>query len=112
MALGDRDFAENVSYPSPLSRLLWAAGLATRGRWVLRAVASGNSRPLLPLPGLINSDRSMQIVARLAAHRLGPDVVREVTTIAAPLPVPVTAIWSVSDGLVNARACYRSGEPA
>lgn len=54
----------------------------------------------------------MQIVARLAAHRLGPDVVREVTTIAAPLPVPVTAIWSVSDGLVNARACYRDGEPA
>ncbi len=51
------------------------------------------------------------IMARLAAHRLGSGVVREVITIAAPLPMPATAIWSPSDGFVNGRACYAEGEP-
>ncbi len=32
--------------------------------------------------------------------------------ISAPLPVPVHAIWSASDGLVNGRACFQEGEPA
>ena len=197
----------------PPSRLLWAAELP-RAAWTLAELAvsprdalpRGDGRPVLLLPGLINSDRSMLIMARhlrrlgyhvetwglgrnfgtrtvgsdgerllarvgdfaaragapvtsigvslggimarLAAHRLGADVIREVITIAspyaagpratnvwrtyqlvsgeriddptvkarqaeiaAPLPVPATAIWSASDGLVNGRACYGDGEP-
>lgn len=202
------------SLPPP-SRLLWAAELprvawtlaelASAGR-KLKAVPPGDGRPLLLLPGLINSDGSMQIMARylrrlgyrvetwglgrnfgmrtvgreaevllalitdyaartgtpvtligvslggimarLAAHRLPPGIVREVITvaspyaagpratnvwrtyqlvsgeriddpvllarqaeIAAPLPVPATAIWNSSDGLVNGRACFRTDEP-
>ncbi len=200
------------SLPPP-SRLLWAAELP-RAVWTLAelvasktgAVPRGDGRPLLLLPGLINADRSMLIMARylrrlgyrvetwglgrnfgtrtvgmdgerllariedyaarvgapvtlvgvslggimarLAAHRLGAGVVREVITIAspyaagpratnvwrtyqlvsgeriddpallarqseiaAPLPMPATAIWSPSDGLVNGRACYGEGEP-
>lgn len=197
----------------PPSRLLWAAELP-RAAWTLaelavspgEAVPRGDGRPLLLLPGLVNSDRSMLIMARylrrlgyqvetwglgrnfgartvgmegerllarvsdyaarsgtpvtligvslggimarLAAHRLGSGVVREVITIAspyaagpratnvwrtyqlvsgeriddpvllarqaeiaAPLPMPATAIWSPSDGLVNGRACYGEDEP-
>ncbi|WP_231731141.1 MULTISPECIES: GPI inositol-deacylase [Sphingomonas] len=197
----------------PPSRLLWAAELP-RAAWTLAELAAskpgelprGDGRPLLLLPGLINSDRSMLIMARylrrlgyrvetwglgrnfgtrtvgsegerllarvrdyaeragapvtligvslggimarLAAHRLGAAIVREVITIAspyaagpratnvwrtyqlvsgeriddpallarvaeiaAPLPMPATAIWSSSDGLVNGRACYVDGEP-
>ncbi len=200
---------------APPSRLLWAAELP-RAAWTLaelvgagarlRSAPPGDGRPLLLLPGLINTDRSLLvmarylrrlgyrvetlgfgrnlgtrtvgadgarliarvadyaarsgapvtligvslggIMARLAAHRLGAAVVREVITIAspyaagpratnvwrtyqlvsgeriddpallarqaeiaAPLPVPATAIWSASDGLVNGRACYGKGEP-
>jgi triacylglycerol lipase len=201
-----------TSLPPP-SRLLWAAELP-RAAWTLAELAAspvgvvprGDGRPLLLLPGLINSDRSMLIMARylrrlgyhvetwglgrnfgartvgseaerllariedyaarsgapvtligvslggimarFAAHRLGAGVVREVITIAspyaagpratnvwrtyqlvsgeriddpallarqaeiaAPLPMPATAIWSPSDGLVNGRACYGDGEP-
>ncbi|MBA4042258.1 MAG: alpha/beta hydrolase [Sphingobium sp.] len=198
----------------PPSRLLWAAELP-RAAWTLAELAAsartlrgappGDGRPILLLPGLINADRSMVvmaqylrgmgyrvdtwglgrnfgtrtvgadgarllarisdhaasmgepltligvslggIMARLAAHRLGGDVVREVITIAspyaagpratnawrtyqwvsgegiddpaliarqaeiaAPLPVPATAIWSASDGLVNGRACFADDE--
>ncbi|HWK35844.1 esterase/lipase family protein [Sphingomonas sp.] len=32
--------------------------------------------------------------------------------VARPLPVPATAIWSASDGLVNGRACRIDAEPA
>lgn len=204
-----------IAAPSlpPPSRLLWAAELP-RAVWTLAelaasktgAVPRGDGRPLLLLPGLINADRSMLIMARylrrlgyrvetwglgrnfgtrtvglegerllarvedyaaragapvtligvslggimarLAGHRLGAGVVREVITIAspyaagpratnvwrtyqlvsgeriddpvllarqaeiaAPLPMPATAIWSPSDGLVNGRACYAEGEP-
>lgn len=199
----------------PPSRLLWAAELPravftlaelARAGPGLRALPRGDGRPVLLLPGLVNGDRSMAIMARvlrrlgyrietwglgrnlgqrtvgrdaerllarvrdyaaradapvtlvgvslggimarLAAHRLGPAVVREVITIAspyaagpratnvwrtyqwlsgeriddpaliarqaeiaAPLPVPATAIWSASDGLVNGRACFVPGEP-
>jgi pimeloyl-ACP methyl ester carboxylesterase len=31
--------------------------------------------------------------------------------IAAPLPVPATAIWSPNDGLVNGQACHAPAEP-
>lgn len=199
----------------PPSRLLWTAELP-RAAWTIAELARsarvldqgprGDERPLLLLPGLINSDRSMLIMARylrrlgyrvetwgmgrnfgtrtvggegerllarirdyaaasgapvtligvslggimarLAGHRLGVDIVREVITIAspyaagpratnvwrtyqlvsgeriddpnliarqleiaAPLPMPSTAIWSASDGLVNGRACFVADEP-
>lgn len=202
-----------ASLPPP-SRLLWAAELP-RAVWTLaelalardelKALPRGDGRAVLLLPGLVNGDRSMVIMARvlrrlgyrvetwglgrnfgqrtvgrdaerllarvrsyaasmgapvtlvgvslggilarLAAHRLGTGVVREAITIAspyaagpratnvwrayqllsgeriddpalaarqaeiaAPLPVPATAIWSASDGLVNGRACFVAGE--
>lgn len=63
----------------PPSRLLWAAELP-RAAWTLaelagargalKAVPPGDGRPLLLLPGLINSDGSMQIMARYL-RRLG-----------------------------------------
>jgi pimeloyl-ACP methyl ester carboxylesterase len=198
--------------PKPPSKLLWAAELP-RGlfgaltllgaRQRLARAPRGDGRPILILPGLINSDRSNfamrrylnklgyraegwglgrnfgaraigtdgaklfdriqavhdrtgqpvtligislgGIMARLAAHRV-PDLVREVITvsspfagspratnvwhafewltgdkiddprvvamrneIAAPLPVPNTAIWSASDGLVNGLICHEPG---
>lgn len=83
------------------------------------------------------------LMARLAAHRLGPELVRQVISIASPyaagpratnvwrafqlftgeriddpgltarlaelarpLPVPTSAIWSASDGLVQGLACH------
>lgn len=83
------------------------------------------------------------MMARLAAHRLGPGLVRQVITVASPyaggpratnvwrafqwltgeriddpglaarltelarpLPVPTSAIWSASDGLVQGTACH------
>ena len=63
----------------PPSRLLWAADLP-RAAWTLAelavagrtlgAVPPGDGRPLLLLPGLINADRSMLIMARYL-RRLG-----------------------------------------
>lgn len=196
----------------PPSKLLWAAEVPRAAWTVLRLAGScamladvprGDGRPVLLLPGLVNSDRSNfvlrrylerlgyraegwglgrnfgvravgadaerlieriaalhdatgekvtligvslgGIMARLAARRV-PDLVREVITVsspfagsaratnvwrvfelatgdridsarvvaqsaeaAGPLPVPATAIWSRSDGLVNGRIC-RGGE--
>ena len=198
----------------PPSLLLWAAELPRAvatvaslagSRGLLSGAPRGDGRPVLVLPGLVNSDRSTfvlrryltslgyrvdgwglgrnfgartvgadaerliarvtgfaeaagepvtlvgvslgGILARLAAHRL-PRQVREVITIAspyagdpratnvwriyelvsgerldtdlmrarreeiaAPLTVPVTAIWSRSDGLVNGMACHAPDEP-
>ena len=198
----------------PPSKLLWAlevpralASLAPliAARRRLMAMPRGDGRPVLILPGLLNSDvstlvlrryltalgyraegwrlgrnfgrkaigedgerlferiRGMQdesgqrvtligvslggIMARFAAHRV-TDAVREVITISAPyaghpratnvwrvfelvsgekvdaprvttqrneilapLPVPATAIWSRSDGLVNGTICRVEGEP-
>lgn len=193
----------------PPSKLLWAAELP-RGMWGLaellgararlKAAPKGDGRPVMILPGLVNTDRSnlllqrflrrlgyrvegwglgrnlgtraigregevlMQriaalhretgepvtligislggIMARIAAHR-APESVREVITIsspyagsaratnvwrsfefftgdridddhvraeaalaAKPLPVPETAIWSRSDGLVAGEICH------
>jgi pimeloyl-ACP methyl ester carboxylesterase len=198
--------------PSPLA---WAAevpraliGLIELGLSVtrLRDLPRGDGRPVLQLPGLVNSDRSNivldrllsrlgyrtfgwqlgrnfgprsvgsdaerlierveavhaeagekvtlvgvslgGIMARIVAHRR-PDLVREVITIsspfagsaratnvwrayqllsgeridspaalawmaeaAAPLPVPSTAIWSRSDGLVNGLNCHSDADRA
>jgi pimeloyl-ACP methyl ester carboxylesterase len=194
---------------APPSRLLWAAelprglfGLAEllAARTRLKTAPRGDGRPVMVLPGLINTDRSNAllvgflrrlgyrvegwglgrnlgtraigregevlleriaalhaetgapvtligislggIMARIAAHR-APDLVREVVTIsspyagsaratnvwrsfeyftgdrldddhviaqaalaATPLPVPETAIWSRSDGLVAGEICH------
>ncbi len=201
-------------FKRPPSKLLWAlevprafaslpALIAARER--LLAMPRGDGRPVLLLPGLVNSDRSTivlrrylnalgyraegwglgrnlgsraigangellfdrirklqaetgqrvtligislgGIMARLAAHRV-TDAVREVITISspyaghpratnvwrvfelvsgekvdaahvteqraeiiAPLPVPATAIWSRSDGLVNGTICRMEDEP-
>lgn len=190
----------------PPSKLLWAAELPRaawtvaswpRHRTALAAAPRGDGRPVVILPGLLNSDRSNAVmrrflrrigydahgwglgrnfgartigpeaerliphvealagggpvtligvslggmIARLVAHRR-PELVREVITvsspfagpgkatnvwrtfewatgerldhpdvaarsevIARPLPVPATAIWSRSDGLVNGAIC-------
>jgi hypothetical protein len=39
------------------------------------------------------------------------DARRRLAEIAAPLPVPATAIWSPNDGLVNGHACHAPAEP-
>lgn len=41
-----------------------------------------------------------------------PDVATRQAEIVRPLPVPVTAIWSASDGLVNGRGCRIAEEPS
>ncbi len=184
--------------------VLALAGLPFRWRGLLDA-PRGAGQPVLLLPGLFNTDRSMGIMARylrtigydvhgwtlgrnygqrsigaqgealfariadvsnragqpvalvgvsmggimarLAAHRV-PDRVAQVVTVASPyagparatrvwrlyewisgesvddpavlaladevrrpLPVPATAIWSASDGLVNGLGCHVVGEP-
>lgn len=203
------------SGPLPPSRFLWAAELP-RGLWglaehfaaraALGTAPKGDGRPVMILPGLVNTDRSNAlllrflrkrgyhvegwglgrnlgmraigrdsemlleriaalhretgqpvtlvgislggIMARIAAHR-APELVREVITIsspyagsaratnvwrsfelftgdriddahvqaqaalaAQPLPVPETAIWSRSDGLVAGEICYAAGARA
>ncbi len=181
------------------------AGVPFRWRRALAGVARAQGEPVMLLPGLFNSDRSMAIMARylralghdphgwglgrnfgqrsigadgdalfaridalaqakgrpvalvgvsmggimarLAAHRR-PGLVEQVVTVASPyagparstrvwrvyewisgesvddpavlalaeevrrpLPVPATAIWSASDGLVNGHGCHVPGEP-
>lgn len=206
---------QDVTASLPPSRFLWAAEvprglfglaelLAVRAR--LKAAPRGDGRPVMILPGLINTDRSNAllvrflrrlgyraegwglgrnlgtraigregemlmeriaalhretgapvtligislggIMARIAAHR-APGLVREVITIsspyagsaratnvwrsfefftgdrldddhvraqaalaATPLPVPETAIWSRSDGLVAGGICHAPGTRA
>lgn len=41
----------------------------------------------------------------------GPMVQDRLREIARPLPVPATAIWSASDGIVNGRICHAPDEP-
>lgn len=41
----------------------------------------------------------------------GPAVTERLREIARPLPVPATAIWSASDGIVNGLICHAPGEP-
>ena len=184
--------------------LLGIAALVPQRR-MLDAAPRGDGRPVMLLPGLVNSDLSMAIMrrylrrlgydavgwelgrnigmraigaegalllkrvasfharsggkvtligvslggimARFVAHRM-PDAVREVITVASPyaghpratrvwkayerlsgeriddpmavalraeivrpLPVPATAIWSRSDGLVNGLICHAPDEP-
>lgn len=187
-------------------RAAWAlAGTPFRWSAALDGAPRGDGGPVLLLPGLFNSDRSMLlmgrflrslghaphgwrlgrnfgqrsigadgaalfaridhlaqasgrpvalvgvsmggIMARLAAHRV-PASVEQVVTVASPyagparatrvwrlyewisgesvddpallaladevrrpLPVPATAIWSASDGLVNGLCCHVAGEP-
>ena len=40
-----------------------------------------------------------------------PEARNRLTELQARLPVPATAIWSRSDGLVNGRACFDASEP-
>lgn len=41
----------------------------------------------------------------------GPAVQDRLREIARPLPVPATAIWSATDGIVNGLICHAPGEP-
>ena len=48
----------------------------------------------------------------LTGDKIDSDTVRERSAeIAAPLPVPSTAIWSASDGLVNGMICHAPDDP-
>ncbi|UVO55627.1 alpha/beta hydrolase [Sphingomonas sp. SUN039] len=186
-------------WAAELPRAVWAFASLLPARAMLDAAPRGDGRPVMLLPGLVNSDRSMTImrrylnglgyrctgwglgrnlgnraigagaekliaqvealareagepvtligvslggiIARFAAHRV-PHAVREVITVASPyagdpratnvwrayewltgeridgaatqaqraeiaqpLPVPATAIWSRSDGLVSGYVC-------
>lgn len=195
-----RDPPSKAQWAAELPRALWTVA-SLPGAWAdLMTAPKGDGRPVMLLPGLVNSDRSNVvmrryltslgyhvegwglgrnlgtrsigpegekliarlreyydragqpvtligvslggIMARFLAHR-APDMVREVITvsapyagdphatnvwrafewlsgekidspamiarreeIAAPPPVPSTAIWSASDGLVNGELCF------
>jgi hypothetical protein len=48
----------------------------------------------------------------ITGEKVTSESIRERTAeIAAPLPVPSTAIWSASDGLVNGLICYAADDP-
>jgi pimeloyl-ACP methyl ester carboxylesterase len=48
----------------------------------------------------------------LTGEKVTSDSIRErAAEIAAPLPMPSTAIWSASDGLVNGLICYAADDP-
>ncbi len=48
----------------------------------------------------------------LTGEKVTSDSIRErAAEIAAPLPVPSTAIWSATDGLVNGLICYAADDP-
>lgn len=191
-------------WAAELPRAVWAFASLLPARAMLDAAPRGDGRPVMLLPGLVNSDRSMTImrhyltglgyrcsgwglgrnlgnraignngelllarvedfardsgqpvtligvslggiIARYAAHRI-PHAVREVITVASPyagdpratnvwrayewltgeridsaatqaqraevaqaLPVPATAIWSRSDGLVSGYVCRNPDE--
>lgn len=194
-----------AQWVAEVPRAALAVASLVPARAMLAAAPRGDGRPVMLLPGLINSDRSMSltrrylnrlgyravgwglgrnlgaraigvegdkllarvaklhdasgqkvtlvgvslggIMARFVAHRM-PEAVREVITvsspyagdpratrvwrqfqwltgerlddagviarreeIAKPLPVPATAIWSRSDGLVNGLICHNPDEP-
>jgi pimeloyl-ACP methyl ester carboxylesterase len=53
-----------------------------------------------------------RIYELLSGERLSSEASRKrMVEIAAPLPMPATAIWSPTDGLVNGRACFMPAEP-
>lgn len=53
-----------------------------------------------------------RIYELISGERLSSDPARRrLAEIAKPLPVPATAIWSPTDGLVNGHACYMPLEP-
>jgi pimeloyl-ACP methyl ester carboxylesterase len=53
-----------------------------------------------------------RIYELISGERLSSERARSrMSEIAQPLPVPATAIWSPTDGLVNGRACYMPSEP-
>jgi len=53
-----------------------------------------------------------RIYELISGERLSSDAARaRLSEIAQPLPVPATAIWSPTDGLVNGQACYMPSEP-
>jgi hypothetical protein len=53
-----------------------------------------------------------RIYELLSGEHLSGDLARgRLFEIARPLPVPATAIWSPTDGLVNGHACYMPLEP-
>lgn len=194
-----------MQWAAEVPRAALAVASLVSARGMLAAAPRGDGRPVMLLPGLVNSDRSMApmrrylnrlgyravgwglgrnlgaraigvegdrllaqvaklhaqtgekvtlvgvslggIMARFVAHRM-PDAVREVITVsspyagdpqatrvwrqfqwltgerlddadviarreevARPLPVPATAIWSRSDGLVNGLICHNPDEP-
>lgn len=53
-----------------------------------------------------------RIYELISGERLSSAAARSrLVEIAKPLPVPATAIWSPTDGLVNGHACYMPSEP-
>lgn len=149
LVIGDRALIPMRRY---LARLGYQAETWGLGRNLgARTVGTENERLHARIEALVAARGPVTLIgvslgglmARLAAHRLGPDVVRQVITIASPyaagpratnvwrafqlftgeriddprltarlaelarpLPVPTSAIWSASDGLVRGEGCH------
>ena len=65
-----------------------------------------------PYAGDPRATNVWRIYELLSGERVSADEARKrLAEIAAPLPVPATAIWSPNDGLVNGLACHVPSEP-
>lgn len=65
-----------------------------------------------PYAGPARATRVWRLYEWLSGERVDDPAVLALTDeIRQPLPVPATAIWSASDGLVNGYACHVPGEP-
>lgn len=65
-----------------------------------------------PYAGDPRATNVWRIFEWLTGERIDSDsVIARRAEIAAPLPVPATAIWSASDGIVNGLICHAPGEP-
>ncbi|MDH7975116.1 alpha/beta fold hydrolase [Sphingomonas sp. AR_OL41] len=74
----------------------------------VREVITVNS----PFAGDPRSTNVWRAYEWLTGEKVTSDSIRErAAEIAAPLPMPSTAIWSASDGLVNGLICYAADDP-
>ena len=65
-----------------------------------------------PYAGDPRATNVWRIYELLSGERVSDDEARSrLAEIAAPLPIPATAIWSPNDGLVNGFACHAPSEP-
>lgn len=114
---GDRLIAEVERFAAEVGQPVALVGVSLGG---IMARLVAHRRPDLvsqvvtvasPYAGDARATNVWRAFEWMTGERLSdPDVQRRSAELARPLPVPATAIWSRSDGLVNGMICHAPGE--